>query len=237
MTNSIETIAKRLKGLPQEIQEYINNDQWTTVIQTILTKHSLTAEQSEGVKFEVFLYLLAMQDEKELAQQIKDTLLTLPGPISTLITEEILETIPQEVRQRISEICNNIDKKIESIETPNMTPSAEHQKTSPSSESTLYNTPTEETPQQIPQTNESQAGVEVIPEEKEIEETTVLGKNSLINSIEHPEEAEKTEREAKTQPHTFNPITSKLGGSTGTEGTTPPSPHYGESDPYREPVN
>jgi len=83
---------------------------------------------------------------------------------------------------------------------------------------------------------ESQAGVDILPDENLDEESTQpssVGRESLLQGIEHPEDSARIE-DAARKGEVYNPVSSKLGGST--LGTRPQAPQYKGSDPYRESI-
>lgn len=223
----IETITQQIDELPEVLRAYIKSGVWESDIRVISTKHSLTPDQSKDIELEILIYLMGMQEKNDLITQTKKVLGSLPPAISGMIINELLSVIPQEVHTQIAEIFSQLPEDELSEETV--------------SESTVpENLPTEQTAVTLQnrEIDESAAGVDVIPEEQERKEQTTLGKNSLLNSIEHPEKAAQIEKEAQKQVSKtgFNPVASKLGGSTNTQGPAPTSPHYQDQDPYREPL-
>jgi len=222
MDNSTQTISQRFKELPSEIQEYIKNENWIDDIQNVLSKRLVSPQKSEEIKFEVFLYLLVMQNEKELAQQIKDTLPDLPIQASNEVYTELMTHIPKNVRETISNIFSEMDKKEQKETVKKITTEKTHANTQ------------EEQRMQVAR----QGSVDILPENKELEDNTTLGRNSLIKSIEHPEESDRFEKEEKQKPY-FSPVASKLNSSTSSRQVNRDAvnPNYNDQDPYREPAS
>ena len=222
MDESTKTISQRFKELPPEIQGHIKDEKWIADAQTVLSKRLVSPQKSEEIKFEVFLYLLVMQDEHGLEQQIRDTLPDLPEQALNEVHTELIAVIPKNIREIISNIFSEMDKK-------------EQENTN---KGTINNN-THTNAQAEHQTQiASQGGVDIVPERKEPEDNTTLGRNSLIKSIEHPEESERVEKEGKQRPH-FSPVASKLNSSTSSNRMNPGAinPNYNDQDPYREPTS
>ena len=222
MDESTKTISQRFKELPLEMQKYVKDESWISDIQTALSKRLMSPQKSEEIKFEMFLYLLAMQDEKELAQQIRDTLPDLPTQASNEIYGSLIGNVPKNIRDTISGIFSEIDKK-ETENTPKIT----------ESKNSHADTQAKHRMQVA-----SQGGMDILPERRELEDNTTLGRNSLIKSIEHPEEFEQFEKEER-QKTPFNPIASKLNSSTSSRRISRDAvnPNYNDQDPYREPTS
>lgn len=238
------TISQRYKELPTALQQYARNEKWIDEAKAILAKHSLTEQQQEEMVFEVLMYLLALQNKDELIKQIKDTLPSLPGPISGMIAQELIKQIPENVHLAIENIFAGMPEADETNPTQQSNSTQTQQNPAPK--------PTQEqsdVPNNLPgqTSSESQAGVDIITEEPQAPEEvsgTMLGRHSLINSIEHPEQAEQVERQSQQIPQkpsdnrpAFNPIASKLGDSTNKVTERSVGSSYGEGDPYREPIN
>ncbi len=237
------TISQRYKELPETLQQYARNEKWIDEAKAMLGKHSLAEQQQEEVIFEVLMYLLALQNKEEFIKQVKDTLPSLPGPISGMIAQELIRQIPENVHSAIANIFAEMPEE-DSVEKAQQTDSAQPQQTPAPKPNQDQN----DVPKNLPgQTqSESQAGVDIITEEPQAPEEasgTMLGRHSLINSIEHPEQAEQVDRQSQQIPQkpsdnrpAFNPIASKLGDSTNKVTERSEGSSYGEGDPYREPI-
>jgi len=222
MDDSAKTISQRFKELPPEMQKYIKDENWIDDIQNVLSKRLVSPQKSEEIKFEVFLYLLAMQNEKKLAQQIRDILPDLPTQASNEIYENLTSNVPKNVREIISNIFSEMDKKEPEKTAKNTVDKSSHVDIQAKHRMQVA----------------SHGGMDILPENKEFEDNTTLGRNSLIKSIEHPEESDRFEKEEKQKSY-FNPIASKLNSSTSSRqvGHDSVNLNYNDQDPYREPTS
>mgnify|MGYP006969405907 CR=1 FL=1 len=224
MDETTQTISKRFKILPTEMQKYIRSEVWENDFQKILSKYSIDPQKSEEVKFELFLYLLVMQNAEELLQQIKDTLSNTPVSTSTLIGQDLLSVIPKNIRKMIAEAFREMNRQ-EKLETET-SQEQNNEHTTEKEKSQYENVPQPETKNEVH--SESEAGVDVIQEkEKDDTQEPAPQRNSLLHGIEDPSSVEKEENKP------FNPVSSKLGGTTQTKNQ---SSEYKGGDPYREPI-
>lgn len=213
MEKEIDNIFEELiENLPEEILDRLEGD-WEKTLVRELERNTIPEEYHEDIKDEVFLNLAEIHTAEETCVAIKNIL-----PFN---------------HKKLSELCEDLKYKIL------FNPEKESPKNSLPSESQVgvdiikeeRKTPEPEVAPMQSSATESSAGVDIIQEKEEEEDTRPSpAKDSLLQGIEHPEEARDIESAAK-KGEVYNPIKSKLSSSTGKM-----APQYKGDDPYREPI-
>ena len=207
------TIEEYFLNLPLEIEKRIQGN-WGQVLSEQLNAHHVPNEHREQIEDEVFLNIAGIQTPNEICTEIK----------------KILSSMDQQI---VESLCSDLKEKMLVEEIPSTTTTKEGG--SENKNSVPNNLPTEQSA-----ASEEQGGVDIITQNKDVEEGAPLGRSSLIKRIENPEKIKRGEESTTEDSEvTFDPVASKLSGSTfGTDTEIKPdSPQYGSDDPYREPLN
>lgn len=108
-----QEISAYISGLPQTVKKIILENTWERRAQEIVSKYSLSEEQSVVLINLIFFVIIGVENPNTLEESIKNEL-----RVSELLAEQIRKDLEVRVFDYIIKTIQNQDKKVESSEKP-----------------------------------------------------------------------------------------------------------------------
>lgn len=99
-------LRDRFTQLPQEVQNYLQSDAFSNLIQQIGTKHDLSDQSTNLLEDELVLVLMGLDSAQDLPVNLQAAL-DLPTEQTTAITSQALEAIPEQIVNSVNAHIQN----------------------------------------------------------------------------------------------------------------------------------